>query len=565
MSRVRLGELLLTRGLCTRDQLSQAWEQKVVYGDRLGTNLLALGVIDEAALATVLGVQHGVHAGHGGVLAIDPAAIEKVPAALAVKRNVVPHHIADRTLYLLMKDPDDLRAIDDVRFLTRLKVQPVAVCEARLWRLLSEHYGQKSPLRPNPIDNVKRQPTKAVEAVKAAPVEDLVSEEEFQLLYAKLASGSAGDIEAKAETKEAKPEPQVEAPRVEAPRVEAPGVEAPRVEAPRVEAKVEAEPEPEEEEATTGFPQPDLPPGEPKSPFDDPPAPGPPVMELPSWGDVTRPIRMRLVAGTAVGPEDPEPPSESPLTSSLVALSASLSPLSAPLTAPAGAEDWQRVVEETNPMRAIPRVASLIDQMQSLEEIELVEVADADPDSVPPDAPSFFSGPGTNSVILAPPPDLSPLSFDEAVSLLKTAKGRDDIARVVLRAARARFARACLITVYPHAFVGWQGVGEGFESEKLVDIAVPRDVPSVFALVADSRAHYLGPLQRFAAHGPWVKATGKKIPKSLAVLPILVRGRVVNVLVVDNGHDQHVGSDVGGLLILAQHIAGTYEQLIQKG
>jgi hypothetical protein len=240
------------------------------------------------------------------------------------------------------------------------------------------------------------------------------------------------------------------------------------------------------------------------------------------------------------------------------------SPLSAPLAAPAGAEDWQRVVEETNPMRAIPKVASLIDQIQSMEEVELVEVAESDPDSVPPDAP-FTAVPQTNSAIMPLPIDLSPLSFDEAVALLKTAKGRDDIARVVLRAARAAFSRACLITVYPHAFVGWQGVGDGFETEKLVDISLPRDVPSVFALVADSRAHYLAPLQRFAAHGAWVKATGKKIPKSIAVLPILVRGRVVNLLVVDNGHDQHVGSDVGGLLILAQHIAGTYEQLIRSG
>ena len=574
MSRVRLGELLLTRGLCTRDQLSQAWEQKVVYGDRLGTNLLALGVIDETALAMVLGVQHGVHAGYGAVLKVDPEAVDKVSRTLAIKRSVVPHHIADRTLYLLMKDPDDLRAIDDVRFATRLKVQPVAVCEARLWRLLSEHYGHKSPLRPNPIDIVKRPAaTTAAEAPKPV-VEDLVSEEEFQLLYARLASGSAGDVEARDALGELKVDPKTKAAEKAPDKSETttttttttPASAAPASSAPASSAPVD---DPFADEVTA-----------------------PPVADPPEWIEATRPIRMRLVAGTAIEAERFLGTAEEQATTTtttttttaptststtLTKQSPSLSPLEASVAAaalaapPAGSvntDDWQRVVEETNPMRAIPKLANLIDQMQALEEIDLVEVADEDPDSLPPesaDGPSPFSVARTTTSVIVPAPDLSPLSFDEAVALLKTAKGRDDIARVVLRAARAHFTRACLITVYPHAFVGWQGVGEGFDTEKLVDIALPRNVPSVFALVADSRAHYLGPLQRFTAHGAWVKATGKKIPKSVAVLPILVRGRVVNLLVVDNGHDQHVGSDVGGLLILAQHIAGTYEKLIQRG
>jgi hypothetical protein len=141
---------------------------------------------------------------------------------------------------------------------------------------------------------------------------------------------------------------------------------------------------------------------------------------------------------------------------------------------------------------------------------------------------------------------------------------RTAIARIVLRAARSRFARACLLTVYPDRVVGWMGIGEGFETEHLQHVVIERSARSVFSLVADSRSYYLGPLTKLPAHGGWVKATGRKIPKSLAVFPILVRGRPVNLLVVDEGHDRHVSPDVGEVLILAQQIAGTYETLIDK-
>jgi hypothetical protein len=544
MSRVRLGELLLSRGWCTQAQLHEAWEHKVVYGDRLGTNLLALGILDEQRLAEALGVQHGVHAGHGAVLNVDDAAIKLLPAAIAQRHGVVPHHVAERTLYLLMRDPSDLRAVDDVRFATRLKVQPIAVCEARLWRLLSERYGAKAPLRPNPLDQSKRASAPAAPAPpEKAPHDDLVSEDDFHALYARLTGAESGPVPtASASTSTAASTASTSA------------------------------------AASAGD-------GPERAPFE---ADAPPVVEVPDWAEDTRPIRLRLVPGTVVSEEAqpaasttsaPTSTSTAPSTKQAAPSPWSSSPLSESqrvLHAPIGATDddddgidvdvdvdvgargahaWQHHLEVTAPRRAVPR------SDEGADEIELVEVVDADPDSIPPD---FGRDPFTLPPTQLPAVDWSPLAFDDAVAALGAVHDRDDIARIVLRAARARFARACVLTVYPHAFIGWQGVGEGFESDKVVDVAVPRGAQSVFALVEGSRAHYLGPLQRFVAHGAWVKATGKKIPKSLAVLPVLVRGRVVNLIVVDNGHDQHVGSEVGELLILARHIAASYEALMRQ-
>src|SRR5690349_15522011 len=116
MPHVRLGELLLTSGVCSREALLEAWETKVLYGDRLGTNLLALGHIDEMTLSRALGQQLGVHAGHGKVIHVDKDALKLIPKSVAEKRFVVPHHVADRALFLLMRDPHDATAVDEAQF-----------------------------------------------------------------------------------------------------------------------------------------------------------------------------------------------------------------------------------------------------------------------------------------------------------------------------------------------------------------------------------------------------------------------------------------------------------------
>ncbi|HEY1100139.1 MAG TPA: hypothetical protein VGF99_14480, partial [Myxococcota bacterium] len=187
-----------------------------------------------------------------------------------------------------------------------------------------------------------------------------------------------------------------------------------------------------------------------------------------------------------------------------------------------------------------------------VEAIDGVERAERSPWSIPP----------TNTSTVQAVVDTSPISFMVAVERLKVVKTRDDIARVAVRAALTRFQRACLLTVYPDAVVGWQGVGEGFEG--VADVVIRRDAPSVFDLVANNRAHYIGPLQRFTAHGAWVKATGKRIPRAVFVMPILVRGQAVSLLVADNGAEGIADADVGELLILAQHIAASFESLIEQ-
>jgi len=162
-------------------------------------------------------------------------------------------------------------------------------------------------------------------------------------------------------------------------------------------------------------------------------------------------------------------------------------------------------------------------------------------------------------------PEPPPLDFEEASRELDGAQGRDAIARIVLRCARSRARRALLLAVRKRHADGWEGLGEGLTAQAVARIRVPLDQAGIFQTVVASRAHFLGPMQKTPANVRFLRALGGGAPKNSFAMPVLARGRVVNVLYADNGRGELVDpGGVGELLILATRISQSYEQLLAK-
>ena len=164
----------------------------------------------------------------------------------------------------------------------------------------------------------------------------------------------------------------------------------------------------------------------------------------------------------------------------------------------------------------------------------------------------------------APAQDIQPLTFQQASTQLAQATDRDAIALLVLRYARSLFKRAMLFTIHRGVALGWDAIGEDIDRSHFPSVMVPLGLPSVFQLVVESRAHSLGRLTKTEINIRFLKVMGKKVPLSSFLLPVLSRGRVVNILYADNGHKSHCSVEIGELLILAQKIAGCYESLYQQ-
>src|SRR3954449_12099040 len=96
----KIGEILISEGHLTAEGLQEALDWQVLYGGRLGTNLLELRLVEEEHLARALGKQLGAEVAFGD-LEIDPALVQVIPQYIADRQELVPWKLEKRRLKLL--------------------------------------------------------------------------------------------------------------------------------------------------------------------------------------------------------------------------------------------------------------------------------------------------------------------------------------------------------------------------------------------------------------------------------------------------------------------------------
>jgi hypothetical protein len=92
---------------------------------------------------------------------------------------------------------------------------------------------------------------------------------------------------------------------------------------------------------------------------------------------------------------------------------------------------------------------------------------------------------------------------------------------------------------------------------------MPLDTPSVFQGVTRNRAVFVGRLGPEGANQKFLEAIGKKAGGTAALIPIAVRGRVVNLLWGDSGATGAGRGDLGQLMAHMQKIPRAYLRIIR--
>lgn len=140
----RIGALLVSEGLISREQLAQALQEQRGNGGRLGYTLVKLGFIEELTLTRLLARQFKIPAVDLTKSDIDPALIRLVPAEIAVQHLVLPLKREGRVLYVAMADPTNIRVIDDLKFRTRSDIYPVIAGEYTLRNMIEKMYPEEA-------------------------------------------------------------------------------------------------------------------------------------------------------------------------------------------------------------------------------------------------------------------------------------------------------------------------------------------------------------------------------------------------------------------------------------
>jgi len=138
---MKLGKLLIQENLITEEQLNKALKEQESSGEgRLGTNLIKLGYLSERQLLASLSKQHGVPGVDLNTVEIDDAVLNLISSNIAKKYELVPLSRVGKMLTVAMVNPNDIFAIEDIKFSTGFEVQPVVASETAIRNALEKYY-----------------------------------------------------------------------------------------------------------------------------------------------------------------------------------------------------------------------------------------------------------------------------------------------------------------------------------------------------------------------------------------------------------------------------------------
>ena len=138
---IRLGDLFVREGLITDEQLKEGLAEAKTSGTRIGYALVKLGFVAEEELTRMLAKQYRVPAVDLDKVNVDAKILKLISADVAQKHLVLPLRRVGRTLTVAMTNPTDFSAIDDLKFITKLDIEPVIVGEYTLRKHLESYYG----------------------------------------------------------------------------------------------------------------------------------------------------------------------------------------------------------------------------------------------------------------------------------------------------------------------------------------------------------------------------------------------------------------------------------------
>jgi type IV pilus assembly protein PilB len=135
-----LGQILIEMNKVTAQQLDEALALKKTKGGAIGAVLVDLGYCEPADVSAALAVQMGMTRVNLDTTDIPEDVVQKMDAMVARSYNVVPIEFADNRLTVAMADPNNFRAMDELKMLLGFEIVAVVADPAALVRSLDKHY-----------------------------------------------------------------------------------------------------------------------------------------------------------------------------------------------------------------------------------------------------------------------------------------------------------------------------------------------------------------------------------------------------------------------------------------
>ncbi|HET7789447.1 MAG TPA: ATPase, T2SS/T4P/T4SS family, partial [Gemmatimonadales bacterium] len=173
----KLGDLLVRDGLISQEQLRKALQEQKSSGMRLGYTLVKLGFIEETEVTKTLARQYRMPAVDLSRFEVDPKILKLVPPDIATKHVVLPLKREGRTLTIAIADPNNVTAIEDLKFITRCDIFPVIAGEYTLRTAIDRYYQQSDAELQNLLKSVEAEGEEDLEVVAEQQDEDVKAQD----------------------------------------------------------------------------------------------------------------------------------------------------------------------------------------------------------------------------------------------------------------------------------------------------------------------------------------------------------------------------------------------------
>ncbi len=138
--RKRLGELLVEQGALTEQQLEHALAEQKRTGWKLGHCLVHMRIITDEKLTEILAAQLDIPRVVLENFNLNAAIVRMIPEDMARKYKVVPLFLRNGVLTVAMADPTNLRIIDHIKFKTGKEIDAVIATEKSIMATIERQF-----------------------------------------------------------------------------------------------------------------------------------------------------------------------------------------------------------------------------------------------------------------------------------------------------------------------------------------------------------------------------------------------------------------------------------------
>ncbi len=146
--RQRISEVLVSRKMATKEQLDPLMTESTGNGKSFARLLIDRGVVTGAQLTELLSAELSLPMISLTKYRIDPAIAHLIPERLARQYQLIALTKFGERLVVAMSDPLNIFAIDDLKVMTQVAIDPVLSPEAEIRRAIEQMYADDTPASP---------------------------------------------------------------------------------------------------------------------------------------------------------------------------------------------------------------------------------------------------------------------------------------------------------------------------------------------------------------------------------------------------------------------------------